>query len=495
MKKLFNTFVFIFLMAMYPSVCSAQTFEEYVNEARKEFRSYARQANQDFEDFRKRANEEYSEYMRRAWALYKGEPAVPAPKDDDLPPVVCPDIDLDSIEDNEIPYIDVIPYDFDDTPLAPVPIKPIAQPSPKKLSVMFYGTETFVRFDPDKRFKMTDARESSAADMWKAMNTDDYSTLVADCFGVKCDIKLCDWAFQSYLDKVGEAIYGKSNEAVMLKAFILNQTGYKTRIGRDDNDKLHVLLSLTDDIFDHAYFNLDGTHYYLTDGSKNQTLHIFDQSFPNEKSLRMTLGSSASLSFRPSRQIVCQSKDYPQVRVVTSINKNLMDFFADYPKPFKRNDSYSIWSFYANTPISEKVRKEIYPVLSANIAGKSQADAANILINFVQTAFEYMTDEDQWGYERSFFPEETLYYPYSDCEDRAILFTRLVRDLMGLKAVLVFYPGHLASAVRFTEPVRGDFLNIAGDKYLICDPTYIHAPIGLTMPQMDNSKATVVFLD
>ena len=34
-----------------------------------------------------------------------------------------------------------------------------------------------------------------------------------------------------------------------------------------------------------------------------------------------------------------------------------------------------------------------------------------------------------------------------NCEDRAILFTRIVRDLLGLKCILIYYPGHLASAV------------------------------------------------
>ena len=34
-----------------------------------------------------------------------------------------------------------------------------------------------------------------------------------------------------------------------------------------------------------------------------------------------------------------------------------------------------------------------------------------------------------------------------NCEDRAILFTRIVRDLLGLKFILIYYPGHLASAV------------------------------------------------
>lgn len=85
-------------------------------------------------------------------------------------------------------------------------------------------------------------------------------------------------------------------------------------------------------------------------------------------------------------------------------------------------------------------------------------------------------------------------FPYCDCEDRAILFTRLVRDLLGLKAALVYYPGHLASAICFTEDISGDYIMVDNAKYLICDPTYIGTPVGVTMPGMDNEKAKVILL-
>ena len=86
------------------------------------------------------------------------------------------------------------------------------------------------------------------------------------------------------------------------------------------------------------------------------------------------------------------------------------------------------------------------------------------------------------------------YYPYCDCEDRSILFSRLVRDLMGLDVVLIYYPGHLATAVKFSSEVKGDYITYQGDRYTVCDPTYINAPVGMTMPDMDNASAFVVVL-
>lgn len=153
------------------------------------------------------------------------------------------------------------------------------------------------------------------------------------------------------------------------------------------------------------------------------------------------------------------------------------------------------WAIYANTPMADDVKEQLYPQLRSFISGKSLLESANILLNWVQTGFEYEYDNKVWGGDRVFFAEESLYYPYCDCEDRAILYTRLVRDLLGLKCILVFYPGHLACAVNFPDAVNGDYLLLEGKKYIVTDPTYIGAPVGETMPDMNNSKAKVILLE
>ena len=134
-------------------------------------------------------------------------------------------------------------------------------------------------------------------------------------------------------------------------------------------------------------------------------------------------------------------------------------------------------------------------MLRKAIEGKDEAAAANILINFVQTGFRYQTDNQQFGYERPLFGDETLFYPYCDCEDRSILYSILVRELLGLEVALVYYPGHLATAVCFKGGPYGDYFNVNGKKYTVCDPTYIGASIGLTMPDMNNKEAELTILN
>jgi hypothetical protein len=159
------------------------------------------------------------------------------------------------------------------------------------------------------------------------------------------------------------------------------------------------------------------------------------------------------------------------------------------------NNIMTKWSIYANTPLSKDVKEQLYPQLKPLINDKTQLEAVNILLNWVQTGFEYEYDDKVWEGDRVFFAEESLNYPFCDCEDRSILFTRLVRDLIGLKCILVFYPGHLAAAVNFTDSVNGDYIQLNGQKYIVSDPTYIGASVGMTMPEMDNKTAKVILLE
>ena len=69
-----------------------------------------------------------------------------------------------------------------------------------------------------------------------------------------------------------------------------------------------------------------------------------------------------------------------------------------------------------------------------------------------------------------------------------------MRDLLGLETALIYYPGHLASAVCFTESVAGDYFNVSGKKFTVCDATIYYSGAGRTMKGMDNKQATVILV-
>ena len=469
------------------------------NKYSEEYEAFKRQAIQDYDDFRDRANAEYARYMRDAWAWYRGEKPLPAPTIEEpvVPPVILPEDDRGKTPDERpMPFDEIVPAPApvpEPQPISPIEEKP--QPVEQWLHFVFYGTPCKVRFDAAESVLLNNIRENAVADMWERMMTS-CNNLLCDCLDLRNSMKLCDWAYVKLAETVANTIYGSghSNEAVLLQSFILNQSGFKIHIARSDNHRLHMLLAADCDMYNYPYWKLNGEHYYLLDHSGVDGLNIFTRTFPEEQPMRLSIAQEQRFSGKLSSERTLQAERYPAVSATVVANMNLMDFYNEYPASYANNDPLTKWRFYAQVPLSRVAQERLYPALRAAISGKSERDAANMLINFVQTAFVYEYDDKVWGCDRAFFADETLYYPYSDCEDRSILFSRLVRDLLGLEVVLVYYPGHLATAVKFNEPIPGDYLSVDGTRYLVCDPTYIHAPIGLTMPDMDNSQAKVIML-
>jgi hypothetical protein len=135
----------------------------------------------------------------------------------------------------------------------------------------------------------------------------------------------------------------------------------------------------------------------------------------------------------------------------------------------------------------------LLPELKKYTAKMSEEEAVDFLLAFVQKAFAYKTDQEQFGHEKSFFVEESLYFPYNDCKEHSVVFAWLVRELLGIKVIGLLYPGHLTTAVALKQ-VRPEFATVdyQGKRYVIADPTYINAPVGMAMPSYANLKPSRV---
>jgi len=150
---------------------------------------------------------------------------------------------------------------------------------------------------------------------------------------------------------------------------------------------------------------------------------------------------------------------------------------------------------YFESEVGATAESPLLQQLAKEIKGMNEQEAVNFLLRFVQTALKYKTDEMQFGKENYLFPEETIYYPYSDCEDRSVLFAWLIRRLLGLEIVGLSYPGHVATAVRLTQVVDGDYVTHNGRRYTVADPTYINATVGMTMPEYIDTKPDVITIN
>lgn len=488
MKKFF---LLLFMTGGMQQFCMAQ-----ITDFQREFEEFTKQAQKEYSDFRSQANKEYADFMRLAWKEYISKPEIKKPKEKPFPPQPYPKDDKkEPIKDNPKPYDEVVPVvkpEPQPTPIEPIKETPLSEVTFHEFE--FLQTECKVRLENSARFSLPSINANALASAWDRLATDKYNNVVHDCLQLREEHKLCDWAYLMMLRELSESFLGKdTNESILFCAYIYAQSGYMMRLGIGTN-RVYMLVGSNHQIYNTSYWQIEGNNFYVF-GPKENTLQICGASMPNEKPMSLMIEDIPLLTERQGSKRILQSDKYKDMLVEYYSDKNLVNFFDTYPSSVLGSNVCTKWSMYANTPISENVKRQLYPKLKNVISGKSQLDAANRLLDFVQTAFVYEYDDKVWGGDRAFFAEESLHYPYCDCEDRSILFSRLVRDLLGLKVLLVYYPGHLATAVEFTEKVTGDYISLNGRKFVVCDPTYIGAPVGATMPDMNNSMAKVIELD
>lgn len=458
------------------------------------YNKFKNESSEKYLTFRDKANQKYSDWMRQAWKQYKALPSIPKPIDNDVPPVVFDNKKKgEPIKNNQIP-IEVVPSPIVQPQPQPIePIREVPDPSPSFCQFQFYGLDCKIRFNKTQYFSLSSLDNESIAAQWSIMSDRIYDNTIRDCLEYRITHNLCDWAYIQFLDKLATSVLSGESEQNLLIAFMLCQTGYKIRLAKSENI-LYFLYASPHYLYDLPTFKIDNTFYYGYNCGATE-LEIFNIAFPNEQLMSFWIPKAQQLGNKLSENRIISSQRYPEIKVSVNVNTDLVEFYNTYPTSVIDNNFMTRWAMYANTPISSNVREKLYPQLLSFMNDDSQLESLNKLLNLVQTGFIYEYDDKVWGHDRAFFSEETLFYPYCDCEDRSILFSRLVRDLLGLDVILVFYPGHLATAVAFTENVSGDFIIYKDTKFVISDPTYIGAPVGMTMPEMDNQITKIILLN
>lgn len=378
------------------------------------------------------------------------------------------------------------------TPVKPQPkpkAKPAVQSSLQKefypsVAINYCNTKLYIDASMKGVINITSSQECAIADGYEALCRSNYKPLIANCQQAQKDFRLNDWGVFLFVKTAAEALCNDENSCIVMQQFLLNELGYRAKMARR-GDRNQLLLFVATDcmVYGHPYFTKEGLNYYNINGTEACTFYMCNQDSKKAKTpVAMRLNNVPALnSGVVSRQ---RTNKAGNVSVSVNVSKSLMDFYASMPQ--------CDYGVYAKAPVAGSLAQEVLGTLRPLVQGKSEVDAANLLLNFVQTGFKYATDEEQFGFEKPFFVEELFYYPACDCEDRSVLFGWLVRELLGLDVVYLDYPNHIATAVQFKGDVKGDFLTVDGKRYTVCDPTYIGASIGMTMPNLRSAGVSIL---
>lgn len=457
------------------------------------FDDYYSRVTGTFDDYKSNIDTKYSDYIRGIWEKYDAYAPFKLPQEDIIPVIYE---NQDTIIKEEIPIKDneiVVIDGNDENEIIPPQINDDNDIIEERLVVVdFYRTKIKVRYS-NYNISLDPLNNDSIAEVLELFQAIGTNNTVADCLRAKKDLCLCDWAYMNFVISMTKAIYEDTNIAYLLSFYILDQSDYAVTIARG-NGKIHLLFASNHEIYNYPYYLINDNMYYpLVDESNLNDLEICNLNNFNKKVVSLDIDYEQNFNTDNLHNRVVEINNTNQIPI--TFNDNVLDFYSSYPTSRIDGNDMTRWAIYAQTPIDELTRRSLYSYLNILIDGKEQIEAANILLNFVQTSFKYEYDDIIWGQDRAFFAEESLAYPYCDCEDRSILFSHIIRDLLGLDVALVYSPGHLFAAVNFTVPVEGAYFQIENRKFFICEPTCLDgAPVGWTAVEPDESGIDLIIL-
>lgn len=385
---------------------------------------------------------------------------------------------------------------------APVPPRPATRPPPqprpsasipsqrREMALDYYGTELGVDCGDELGVQLAAPVDAKAiGNFWSDLSKTSYTTCLEQAQAHGKKLRLNDWGYMQLLDRIAAKLYPRSpNGRVLFTWFLMGKAGYDARVGYSD-DAVVLMLPANSTVYATPFFTLEGTKYYCLlpeDASAAERgLFTYDGQLEGATAI-LDLGLSAppALPADPQQRLISFDFGGQSFKVPLELDRTTARFLEYYPQ----TDFPVYFSATPSAIASHSLLTELRPL----VEGISELEAVNLLLCAVQTGFDYQTDDQQFGREKPLLPDETLYYPSSDCEDRSILFAFLVRELLGLPVVGLDYPGHIATAVGLSGNISGDVVVSGGKRLVICDPTYINATAGMCMPQFKGVKPGII---
>lgn len=480
-RILFITAVFVLFHFCLSSV-KAQSFEEFQKQIESEYDRFEKKTQQEFDQFVQQIDAEFADFLTKSFRDFdavagKPKPSAPKPKDKPVLEGAAKIVNqnLDASQTTKTP------------PPIRLPNIKKAEPSDfigEKTSFVFYGAPINLHYDPRlKTPSLPEITPDVISEYWSRLSESYYNHLIKQLEDYRTNLNLNDWGYYQLIKKSAETIQGDDDRIKpLLSWFLLTRTRFKTKIAYA-NDQFYLLLPAQQLLYGTNYVLLDNIRYYVPKEAP-ANFKTYEGGFPEADIIPdLTIRSALNLpSNSGSRKFSfdVKGKNYA---IEIPYNKNVMEFYNSIPLTDPE--------VYFNSAVSLITKEAFQKALNPVLENTSKEEAAAFLLKFVQHAFEYQTDQEQFGYERYLFADELLYYAAADCEDRAVLFAWLSRELLGIQVIGLAFEGHMATAICLPEAHGVKFMHNGCD-YVVADPTFVDAPIGLMMPLVQGQKPELI---
>ncbi|MBK9458197.1 MAG: hypothetical protein KA783_11580 [Chitinophagales bacterium] len=355
-----------------------------------------------------------------------------------------------------------------------VPMVLYANTPDATIQFKFYGTPIEITYSPEilNTSLGSELSENTFEDFDKEISSKDVGTILQQLFAQKTNLDLNDWLYYLLIRASIDAIFNTKTENFKTLAYwvMLNKSGYDVKLNYFQN-QLSLSVFTTDEVFEMPrraerngwYVDISS---FFKDGYTTMP-NSFSSTIPSSNNIlfhfyleKLPIFTNPVIEERTYKFI----HDNQENELNVKVNKNAVRIMYRYPETTIKQQS--------TIPMSLEARTSLIPKLKEKVRTMGNYEAVRYLLGFTRQAFRYKTDSEAYGLENvTFSPEETLFYPDSDCEDRSILFVFLVREVLMLDAILIDYPEHASAAVNFKTTSYGEPILYNGSKYTICEPT------------------------
>ncbi len=468
-----------------------------IAQAQDNYEKWKKQEEQKLQQWKDERDQAFTEFLKKEWKEFQalqGSTTFDVPKPSRLP-VATP---LSESPKENSTEKRVIVRDVE-IPKTTPPAETVKMPNPdlkdnqENVDLSFFEATIPISYDRAIKSKPDGSLdEKYISSFWEMLSKSDYQSLLKQTQFYRDRMKLNDWGYCVLLNSIAGRIFAEAhNECKMFVWFMLAKSGYQAKVGYN-GDKISFLLPTSHKLYNLPYYILGKSRlrFYavIFDPAEKpavESIKSYDQDYPDAtKAIEFAIGNPPNIKNITGTKKLKFSYIGEEHVLTVQFNKSDVEFFEWYPQ--------TDFTLYFNASPSEAAATSLLTQLKPFVQGKTETEAVNLLLRFVQTAFAYKTDQEQFGREKPFYPDETLYYPFSDCEDRAVLFAYITRKLLGLDVIGLNYPNHVAAAVKFNSDVGGDNLIYQGKTYTICDPTYENAQYGMCMPDFRNIMPDVI---
>jgi hypothetical protein len=476
----------ILLAAFFCSLISmAQTFEEFQQQIEEEYNAFEKKTQQRFDLFVEQIDQDFADFLEKSFAsfdLTAGNKPPVGPKPNNAP----------SYEPAEkMPSGNIVPKDGikDEKPFV-VRLPNVKKQEPEEFqtqqaSFSFFGASLKLNYHPPlQSIHIGGIHPEGISQYWLDMSDTYYNHLISQLDDVKAQLNLNDWGYYLLIKAFAAELHPQNGTArSALSWYLLTRSRYKAKVAYSEN-RLYLLLPFMQELYGRNYITDNGIRYYLLEETLAQ-LHTFQGDFP-ESDIIINLHVSRALNLPEDLGWKKISFNFNQEAVSLEVpyNKHLMRFYETIPM--------TDVAVYFDAKVWPATREAFRLALMPRLEKLGQSESIHLLLTLVQSGFEYRTDEAQFGYERYFFADELLHYPYSDCEDRAVLFAYLVRELLQIDVIGLALEGHMATGVCLETHPGGQFVDYNNCRYTIADPTFVNAPPGLMMAEYRNQQPEVI---